>query len=417
VKSLSKEVFSLVDQVVVAGASLIAGVCLGRFGGASELGAYALGMTLVTIFTTIQASIISTPFMVHAPRFQGWKRDGFAASSILQQMFLASAGAIVSLGVGGFVFANKGNMIPEYGVFALAFAVFGLMGREHLRSMDYSLQNPVSALRMDCLVVGLQIPLFGVLIATKHMTAAWVFAVLGISVGVVLLGQLYASRVRFAAAWERLARDISNGWRLGRWLVASGLVWAISTHTYVWLLAYLYGTESAGAWAACVGALAFARVPLIGLQNTIGPNLAFKWSDDGADALVATANRYAIALTLMVGATAFLYLGVGDWLLVLLYGPAFANLGSVIFVLALNLCVTAAAFPYSRALFVLQRADVDFWANLVSLTALATLGLMFTKSLGIMGAAIGLLVANTLSLTARCVFFRQRNWLQQRAQV
>jgi len=81
----------------------------------------------------------------------------------------------------------------------------------------------------------------------------------------------------------------------------------------------------------------------------------------------------------------------GGRLIALLYGRQYAGNGLVVTIMALNVLVTATAFPFSRALFAIERADVDFLVNLAALVIMVTLGLWLVRAFGPLGAALGFL--------------------------
>jgi O-antigen/teichoic acid export membrane protein len=84
----------------------------------------------------------------------------------------------------------------------------------------------------------------------------------------------------------------------------------------------------------------------------------------------------------------------GGPLVTLLYGHQYAGNGLVVTILAFNLAVFVVAFLFSRALFAIERADVDFVVNFVALFIMLTLGLWLVRVLGPLGAALGWLGAN-----------------------
>ena len=90
-----------------------------------------------------------------------------------------------------------------------------------------------------------------------------------------------------------------------------------------------------------------------------------------------------------------------------MYGRQYAGHSLIVSVLALNLLVSAVAFPFSRALFAVDRADLDFLVNFTALFIMLTLGLWLVRAFGPLGAAWGLLGANfTTSVVRAAAFLR-----------
>ncbi len=95
----------------------------------------------------------------------------------------------------------------------------------------------------------------------------------------------------------------------------------------------------------------------------------------------------------------------GGYLVQLLYGHKYAGNGMVVAVLAVGVATNAAAFSYSRALFALNRANVDFGINIGSLVMTVTCGVVLIELLGPLGAACGLTGINAAGAVARVLTF------------
>jgi O-antigen/teichoic acid export membrane protein len=172
-----------------------------------------------------------------------------------------------------------------------------------------------------------------------------------------------------------------------------------------WFLTFFHGTSSAGVWGACLGVLALANVPLMGVQNFLGPKIANVYADGGMPALRRFALKTSAWLCFGMSILCCALLILADPLLVLFYGEKYSGNGMVVFILALSLVAASVAFSFSRALFAIERADIDFKVNLVPLLILFTFGVSFVRSYGPLGAALGLLLANVSASVARLGFF------------
>jgi len=399
------EFFSLADQGIVSAAGLVTGALVGRYGGGEELGLYMLGLTIALLVSEFQVSLISTPYMIYSPRLRSSALRDYTGSTLLQQMTLGLVMTLVVSGAGMALVTSQGRVGLGSTLLALGPALFAIVSRDHVRRIEYARLRPKRALAVDALVSGIQVPLLIYLSLTERMTAALAFGAVGIATGIGWAGWMVASRPSLFTVTARLIPDLHRGWRLGRWLLASSAVWAMATHSYPWMLDYFRGTAEVGVWAACFGTLAFARVPLVGFQNMIGPKLATLMAKRGAEALRKRTDRYALRLGLSLGVAALLFWAFGERLIVLVYGSEFSGLGDLVFVLALAVAAMGTAFPYSRALFVLDRANLDFTANLIPIAVLVTLGLAFTQRFGALGAASSLLLANVLAASVRYALF------------
>ena len=151
---------------------------------------------------------------------------------------------------------------------------------------------------------------------------------------------------------------------------------------------------------------------LLGSQNLIGPKIAHVYAAKGPRALQQLVLKITVVIAAPMSLLCVAMFIWGGRLLTLLYGRQYAGNGLVVAILALNLLVTAAAFSFSRALFAIERADVDFLVNFAALFIMVTLGLWLVRSLGPLGAAFGLLGASLVTSAVRVgVFLKLPNGL------
>jgi O-antigen/teichoic acid export membrane protein len=210
-------------------------------------------------------------------------------------------------------------------------------------------------------------------------------------------------RKEFTLKISQALLELRHSWSFGKWVFASGLLWTLSMSLYPWFLTGFHGTASAGVWAACLGIVAIGNPLLIGAQNFLGPGIAHSFAEGGRSALRRFALRGSMAYSVLVIPVCLILLVFGGSLVTRIYGAKYAGNGMVVSVLAVSVLVSAAAFTFSRALFALGRADVDFIANFAALFVLLTLGLWMVRAWGPLGAAYGLLIANIAASVPRVV--------------
>ena len=174
---------------------------------------------------------------------------------------------------------------------------------------------------------------------------------------------------------------------------------------YPWLLAFFHGTASVGIWAACLGAASMGNPAVAGLQNFVGPKLAHVYAENGTSSL----HRAAWKATALMAVPAVFFSTVmviwGGRVLQVLYGSKYAGSGAVVAILALGLSATALAFGFSRALFAIERADIDLIVNFVALGVLLAIGVWLVRASGPLGAAYAFLIASVASLVLRGAAF------------
>jgi O-antigen/teichoic acid export membrane protein len=277
--------------------------------------------------------------------------------------------------------------------------------REFARRVCFARLRLKTAFILDiCIAVG-QISGLLLLAHFGQLSASRAYWVIGSACGIAVLGWLWSDREFYHPQITESLADLRKNWIFGKWVFASGLVWAVSMNLYPWLLAFFHGTASAGVWAACLGVASVCNPALVGIQNLVGPKIAHEYAAGGSMALRRLVLKISSIIALPVSLLCLVLMSWGGRLIALLYGRQYAGNGLVVAILALNLLVTVVAFSFSRALFAIERADVDFLLNFAALFIMVTLGLWLVRSLGPLGAALGLLGANIVTSAIRAGAF------------
>lgn len=396
---------SLVNQGVVSLNNFFTGVIIGRSCSKDEFGLYMLGFSVVLIAIDFQTSLVSTPYMVYSPHLKGRRHLSYAGSSLIHELLLSTL-AVVALAVWG-AGLSLGFGPPGLArvIWALAATISFIMFREFVRRICFAELRMEVALLFDICVGTVQI---GGLLLLYHrgiISAGRAYWVIGAACGIAGMGWLLLNRKTFAPGLSQAISDFQHNWKFGKWVFASGVLWTVSMNLYPWFLNFFHGTASAGVWAACIGVLALVNVPMVGIQNFLGPKIANVYAEGGGTALrryVLKASLFLLVVMSLLCAALFV---VADPLLTLFYGARYSGNGLVVFALALGLVAASVAFSFSRALFAIERADTDFKVNFVSLFILFAFGIWLVRSFGPMGAALGLLLANVTSSGVRCASF------------
>jgi O-antigen/teichoic acid export membrane protein len=399
-------IFSLADQGVASATNFLTGVIIARACSKEELGLYMLGFSLILLVTDLQTSLIATPYMVYAPRLKDDAHALYTGSTLIHQLGLCF---LIVLGlIGGEIAVRHGVGPRGLGpvLWALVAMATFITLREYARRICFACLKVKRALLLDTYIAAGQIG--GLLLLARFglLSASRAYWLMGFACGVAVLGWLWAERSFYRLRISESLADFKRNWIFGKWVFASGLVWALSMNLYPWLLAAFHGTASTGVWAACLGAVALGNPAVLGVQNFLGPKIAHVYAEEDRRSLRRFVLRASVAVGLPMLFFCVAMTFLGGPLVTLLYGHQYAGNGLVVTILVFNLAVSVVAFSFSRALFAIERADVDFVVNFVALFIMLTLGLWLVRSFGVAGAAFGLLIANTAASGVRYVAFR-----------
>jgi O-antigen/teichoic acid export membrane protein len=404
--TMRQGVHSLLDQGVVSATNFLTGVIIARTCSKTELGLYMLGFSVFLFLIDLQTSLIATPYMIYAPRLKGSASALYTGSTLIHQLgfcLLAMLALAVSAVMSAFGVGPKGMGSV---LWALVAAVSFIMFREYARRILFAHLKAMRALVLDSCIAVAQI---GSLLVLGHLgllSANRAYWVIGGACGLAVLGWLWADRSVHQVRIGHAMADLRKNWAFGKWALISGFTWTLSMNLYPWLLAAFHGTASAGIWAACLGAVALGNPAVLGVQNFLGPKIAHVHAAVGPTALGRFVFRASIAFAVPISFFCVAMMLWGGRLVGSLYGREYLGNGLVVAVLAWNLSVTAVASSFSRALFAIERADIDFAANLVGLFVMFTLGIWLVRSFTIAGAALGLMIANAATSGAKGLALR-----------
>lgn len=402
-----KSTLSLIDQAVASGTNFLTGVIIGRACTKEQFGLFMLGFSIVLFVMNLQSSIILMPYMVYSPRLKPVEHARYTDSTLIHQLGLSTL-AIVALVVGGVVLSSgigPQGLAPV--VWKLVFVIPFILLREYIRQISFANLRFKAALILDSGVSVVQICSLLLLAYLGLVSASLAYWVIGLACGLAAVGWFVGMRKTFALQVTRAISDLSNNWTLGKWVFASGLLWVLSMELYPWILAVFHGTASNGVWAACFGIVAITNPLFLGMMNVFGPKIAHSYAEGGATGLRRYVFKVGAVFSVVITPFCVLLFMFGGSLVVILYGDKYAGNGLVVSVLALNLLVSTIAFSLSRALYAIERADLDFAVNLVALFVLLTLGLWLVKTFGPLGVACSLLAGNTATSAVRYFLVRR----------
>lgn len=396
-RTLHQGIISLADQAVASATNFATGIIIARACSKEELGLYMLGFSLIFLMTDFQTSLITTPYMVYAPRLKGKAHALYTGSTLIHQLAFCLF-TVFGVVCGAFV-VGKGIGPKGLGpvLWALSLVIALIMLREHARRVSFARLRLKTAFLFDTsIAVGqigglLLLARFGVLSASR---AYWV---IGSVCGMAVMVWLWTDRECYQPRISESRADLKKNWVFGKWVFASGLVWAASANLYPWFLAYFHGTASTGVWAACLGIVSVGNPALLGIQNLVGPKIAHAYAESGPKALRRLVLKITAVLFLPLSLLCLVLIVWGGRLVTMIYGRQYAGNNLVVAIMALTFLVYASSFSFSRALMAVERADLDFLFNFGALFIMVTMGFWLVRAFGLVGAAIGMLAATLVT--------------------
>lgn len=402
----NKGFFGLSDQLLISGAAFATSVLIGRSSTKEELGLYALGLTIMFFVSDFQTAFISTPYAVYSPRLQGDSHRQFTGSTLLHQLtysVLVLLVMVICMTVLSFASGPKGFAEVSR---SLILVITFVMLKEFIRQLCFASLKAKTVFVLDSFAVLLQIGGLSLLAWHGALSAHRAFLVVGIACGLTSAVWLVLNRAIFVFSLTRAWSEFRHNWIFAKWLAAGNLLWSAAFSLLPWCIAVFQGVEANGVWAVCMGVIGLGNIVLAGTQNLLGPRILHAFAQGGTPAMRRFVLKAAALLVLLTLSFLVFIMIFGDMLIVLLYGQKYSGNSFILSIIALSLVVGSATFPFSRGLFAMERADVDFKINIA---VVATLGLnvYLVRTFGLVGAAYGLLATHSLSTVLRAIVFNR----------
>jgi O-antigen/teichoic acid export membrane protein len=397
---------SLASQGINSANNLITGIIMGRLCPKEEYGLYALGFSLVMLITDFQSTVISTPYMIYSPRLYGEDKRRYAGSTLVHQLAFSSITLFILLCGLGAVYSGMAQQSFMPVLEILVIVIVFVMMKEFIRQMCFAALNVKAALLLDAIVAVAQICCLSVLAYYGALSARRSFIVIGIVCAVTSTVWLLANRYMFVVKLKLILPDLRQKWTLVKWITASQLLWIATMGLYPWILAAFQGVRANAVWAAAQSVMMIGNLISVAAQNLVGPRLVHVLAEAGVSDMRRVIFKSALLMVFIMSVLSIFFIVFGNALVVFVYGSSYEGYGSIVSVLALNLVVSSATYPFSRGLFALERADLDFLVNLAVVITLF-LGIWLVRTFGLLGAACGLLAANSLSALLRGVVFNR----------
>jgi len=401
-----KEVFSVLDQALLSFLSFVTNVLIARSCSKIELGLYALGYSLIIVATHFQTALISTPYMVYSPRLENHELREYAGSALIQQVtfsivvsaLLFASTKVFSLGMGPEGMAGVSQ--------ALALVIFFAMLKDFIRQLCFTSLKSKNVFFLDLWATIIQIGSLLLIAYFGIISARIAIVIVCLSCGLTSIGWLILNRPMFVMNFKKGFLQFKSHWRFARWVMASNILVTLANAVFPWFVAYFCGVAENGTWVACIGVATLGNFLLVGMQNTAGPRIVNAYIKSGVLKARRLVLKSMISLVLAMSGFFAIMIVAGERIVVLFYGGKYAENGLLVSLMSLNLVVSSAAFPFSRGLYAMERADVDFNINITGVFMMV-LTIYLTYAFGLLGAACGTIASSFMSVLLRGIAFER----------
>lgn len=352
---------SFIDQALVSGSNLTAGILMARTFGIYEFGRFTLIWMAVEFLMSLQFSTVIQPMLNIGPKHAESRLDRYFSAVFTQQLVFC----LVMGGGAWLTVAAADALFNDVTVSELGPAIFAAIVTYQLHSFFrrylFVRDRPFLALLLDMLRFGIQLPvMFALLFVLQQGPEAssglWIIAAacgISTSFGVYHFGQFRWDRSIFLQVTAR-------HWEFSKWLLPSALMHWMTSQAYVLISGIVLGTVATGSLRAAMGITGVLNI-LVQALDSFAPAQASRAFQQGGRAQL---NRYILRLGALMSvlslATVFILNMAPELAVRLLYGEQYEGIGylvkwlcipAIVYCAAVILTICVAAMERTRLIF------------------------------------------------------------------
>ncbi len=386
---------AMVDQSIVSATRFLTTILIGRLCGASDLGLFAVIMSLLLLASCTGESLIAKPYTVYSPRFEEHRRRQYAGSVLLHLGVLAAISIGTVVAIGGLL-SGFDLVPPRLGRLMILLAAvlpFTLLW-DFARRVCFADDKIGTALAIDAGFSVLQLGGLLLLGGLQELTLPRAILVIALASGAVGMAWLWCNRKRFVTQAVQAGSDWKHNWRFAKWIFTGQVSGVLHGYAVTWIITLMINSEAAGHLWACETIFLLSNPLVLGMANWLGPYAARAYASSGVPAVRRI--TAVASLALLVGMGLFL-LGLilfAEPLLTLFYGSSFAGNGLLVILFAVGGVFTGISLATTSGLAAMEDSKVIFTSSLVGLVTAVVLAVPLIADRGLTGAVLAMLIGD-----------------------
>jgi O-antigen/teichoic acid export membrane protein len=396
--------FSFADQALAVGGNFVANVVLARAVTKEEYGMFALSYSVFTFLAAIHNSTVLEPFTVYG---SGRYQSRFSPYLRLMLGVNAFVGMALSVLV---LFASLAIHWMAPRLFSWSFVGLGmsvgiLLSGGFLRRIFYVQRQPFSAAQAS--LVCFTSVVCGLWMATR------VHQLNGFSVFIILAFAWTAAGI--ALGWRLKVNNAGQSflksepdywrehWKYSRWVLATALVFQLTTQGYYWLLAVFLSVKDVAELRAIYLLISPVEQVFTALTLLVLPALAAAYANRNMLDFSALLKRYGLGLLTTAALFAIVVRMTGKFMLHTVYAGKFDGLAPLLYLLGFLPLLMGVSSVMASALNAAEKPKLVFGAYVCSGAVTFLAGIPLVAHFGLQGAVYGMLFSGAV-FTAALVF-------------
>ncbi len=395
------------EQGINGGANFLTLLIVQHACGATQLGLFSLGFSVLILVGIMQEALICTPFTVFSNRMREQRRQTYLGSSLVLLVGLTLL-MVAFVGLTGVtMLAFQGDPSVAFVVLSLILALPFWLFRDFARRIAFAELNLFSAAKVSITAGLLQVTFVGAIAYVGLLnarTAFWAAAV-GCFCGGAVWCFLYRKKIRLRLKSSLWA--LKKNWILGRWVVGGQVASMAAMYLIPWLLVAQSDLRSVGVFTACESILRLANPVILAISNLLTPHAAIAFSSGGTTQVKSVVKRTTILLSIVMTIFCLAVFWGGRQLLGIFFGEEFQAYHLTLIALTAGHTIAMLAMPAEKGLLVFEKQQLNMFTQIVCVVVSLVSSFFLIAHMGVLGGALGYLVGRSSASLLIAFFFIQ----------
>jgi O-antigen/teichoic acid export membrane protein len=395
-KPFAKVLLALSDQAFVSLNSFVTMMIVAKFCPVNELNVYVLAWSILCFCRVIQERLLAAPYVVFAHQADR-ENAAFLGSSLTHQFLFSGLNVLLFFALAA-LFQMKAS--PEglgecFAVIALAIAPILL--RDHLRAVSCTHFRYGAAALVSGVALILQLAIMFAIHRYGTLTAAGVFAAMGVASFLPSAIWLVLKTEPFTFVPGQVRTDWQTCFVYSRWLVAARFFPSIVNSLLPWMVLWMVSENASGVWGSCMTLANVSMMFVIGCNNLFQPQAVVALQKHGAAAMQRVLEFSAVIFAVALSAVCLVYFFAGEYLLGLAFNQALSQYGLVVTVLSIHVLICSLSMVAGNGLAALEKARGIFAGEFCWSIVTVIAAILLTPEFGLMGTATAICLGSLIA--------------------
>ena len=390
----------LVAQILASLTSLFTNIIVARHLSHDAFGVFSLYYTTILVISGLQVPLLTMPLSVHFASYVGDKRLDYVGTQIRLQLALSFFQATIIA-----ILCNVLLQDGAAGGAALALSVVIVQFYQLIRTIFLAESKLWQMLWLETGISTLRVALLLIAAYGGWLSAESAVAVIGFTcaLGLLIAGRTPLTYARFSLPLGVVARQ---NWHFGRWVLWEAMALYASSQAYIYLTALWLDQRAVAGLAAAQTLVNVVNVILIGISGYALPRARLSLVNRGFDTwrreLILMSSGVLVSSSAVLSGMYFFR----DMLLNGIFGAEYGKYVTIIPVLCISSILNILNSFLAIAFRSSELPKAGFSARATSALLSVVLSYPLLQLFGVAGAAVGLLVTQTVWLVVYIAYIR-----------